>query len=121
MHAQHNHEVLVENDYKGTTKGFSTEEVHKDMKLTVKKARDSKIDASDKLKVGTTLEIEAGSKIVLKVGGSSIEMDGQSIKLSATSITIDGKAELKTNGGMMAEHKAGATMDIKAGMVKINS
>ncbi|MBC7140038.1 MAG: type VI secretion system tip protein VgrG [Defluviimonas sp.] len=121
MHAQYNHEVLVENDYKGTTRGFSTEEVHKDMKLTVKQARESKIDRSDKLNVGTTLEIEAGSKIVLKVGGSSIEMDGLSIKLTATSISVDAKADLKTGGGMMAEHKAGAMMDIKAAMVKINS
>ncbi|WP_126979356.1 type VI secretion system Vgr family protein [Frigidibacter oleivorans] len=113
MHAQFDHAVMVEHDQRET--------VGKKMTLKVGASRTSTIAHDDTLNVGQVLTIEAGQKIVLKVGTSSIEIDGTSITVKAMNVKVEAQAQLKTAGGITAEHSGGAFLDVKAAMVKINS
>ncbi len=56
----------------------------------------------------------------IKVGGSSIKLEPAKITIKSVQIDINASAMLKTNGGAMAEHKAGGMNTIKGGIVKIN-
>lgn len=69
---------------------------------------------------GGTITIDAGMKIVLKCGGSKITIDPMSIKIESLTIKVDASLQLSTNGGAMAEHKAGAMNKISGAVVMIN-
>ena len=73
-------------------------------------------------------ETEAATKIVLKVGGSSIEMTPSGITIKAAKIDVladmnvmvKGGMAAKVEGGISASLKGGAMAEIKGGMVNIN-
>lgn len=92
-----------------------------DERRNVSQNRKSEIDANDTLLVGKELFIDAKTKITLKCGGSTIVMDPSSIEIKSTNIEIKAGAQYKSSAGMTSEHKAGALMDIKGALVKINS
>lgn len=112
--------TIIGNDETRHVKNDRSTEIDGDESLKVKKARDVTIDLSDKLVAMQDIEIESKTKITLKVGSSSIVMDGQSITLKALNIEAKASVQLKTNGGAMAEHEAGGVMTIKGAVVKIN-
>lgn len=89
-----------------------TREVDKDRKATVK--------GTDTHEVTKDILISSTTRITLKVGSSSIIMDGQSITMESAMISLDAKMSLVTKSGMTAEHTAGATMTIKGALVMIN-
>lgn len=120
MHAERDLDLKVKNDAKLIIEANRTEKITGKLDLTVKGNRTEKIETDDTLSVKQKLSITAGSKIELKVGTSKIEITESSIKLSANSIEIDAKMDLKTKGGMTAEHSAGTDMTIKSMLVKIN-
>lgn len=77
-----------------------TEEVGSNEKITIGANRDVRIKSDYNLKtdgsqtdvIGNELSITAGSKITLKVGASSLTMDGGSITLQSPQIKINGSA-----------------------------
>ncbi|SIO01098.1 type VI secretion system Vgr family protein [Vannielia litorea] len=127
-----------------TVHGNETHTIHKDNTYlikgdenrTVNKNRETNIDKDDTLNIQgkwavtvakkTTIdgyqdiEINSLTKIKLTVGASSITIDPASVKISAPMIDINASANLTTNGGAMATHKAGGLMTIQAALVKIN-
>lgn len=66
-----------------------------------------------------TCTIDAGQKITLQVGGSSIVIDGSSITLKSTNIKIEAglSAEMTSTTGKV---EASATLDLKGGVININ-
>lgn len=104
QHAQFNMETTVENDEKRTIKGNRVTEITKD----------------DTLKVGPNLTISAQQSIKLKCGSSEITMTPTTIQITSVEITVNGQASLTTKGTVVL-HQAGASMDIKGPIVKINS
>lgn len=100
----------------------------KDMKVHIKNNETVNIDQNQTIEIGGKLTetvtgeivIESRKKITLKVGASKIEIDQMSIKIEAASIEIAANLELKTKGGVTAEHSGGVTMTIKGAMVMIN-
>ncbi|GAA5644942.1 MULTISPECIES: type VI secretion system Vgr family protein [Vibrio] len=94
-------------------------DVGENSNLTVGASRSSDVGADDNQTVGGNLtvsvkgntsykadgatQIISGEKIVLKTGGSSLVMSSDgTIKLSGTSITIDGSAKVVVKGGNVA-------------------
>lgn len=82
-----------------------------------------------------TYTLEAAKSILLKCGGSTIEITPDSIVLSSASITLKGNSEvnaqapnvslkadgaLKMSGGATTEATSGGEMTIKGALVKIN-
>lgn len=104
VHAQYNLDTTVEND--------EQREVRNDRRVT--------IHADDELQVGRTLVIEAQDSITLKVGGSTITMDGLNIKIESSNVDINAKAAFSSKAGTMSQHKASATFIINGALVTIN-
>jgi len=113
-------EYLIKGTESRTVNGNRTTKIGGNEKLTVDMARETTITKSDTLTAMKDIEIESKTKITLKVGGSSIVMDGTSITLKAMKIEAKASAEMKTSGGGIAEHKAGGMMTVKGAVVKIN-
>lgn len=109
----------VKNDRTAKVENNETMTVDGDQKETIKKNRTTKVTKADKLSV-QSLEVTAKSSIELKVGASSIKMDGQSITIKSPTVTVKGTQEVVTDAGMMATHKAGGIMTVKGSLVKIN-
>lgn len=107
-------------NFSETIGGTQAITVGKDASLEVGGSRSTTIGESDSLIVADTLEIEAGSRIVLKVGGSTIEMDSSGITLSSNDITLDAGMTIETKAGLKAKHTAGVNLTIQAAIVKIN-
>lgn len=104
MHAQRDMEVKILNDL--------TEEVDGSVK--------QRVHGSETIHVDNNILIKSDSKIRLEVGSSYIEISNSAITMKAVNVTVSATSELKTDAGAMATHSAGATMDIKAALVKIN-
>lgn len=94
--------------------------IENDEKREVKNDRKSKIGHDDKLRVDNELVIDAGMKITIKVGQSSIVIDNMSITIEAAMIDIKAKMQLHTKSDIMAQHEASAMFTIKGGIVMIN-
>lgn len=92
-----------------------------DERKEVNNNRSTDVNNNDTLNVGKVLYVEAGEKITLKVGASSIVMDGSSITIKSPNIEIKAGQNYKSSAGITSEHKAGALMDIKGSLVKINT
>ena len=115
-----NHDYKIGGYENHTTQGTRTTKINGEEKLTVKK--------KTTIKCNDEILMEAMKKITLKVGQSTIVMDPMSIKITSTMelkqksmmVDIKGDLTLKTNGGAMAEHKAGGIMTIGGALVKIN-
>jgi len=105
VHAQHDMESKVLNDER--------REVDNDRSTT--------IGNDDTLDVGRDLYIEAGRKITLKVGASSIVIDSNSIEIKSPNVEIIAGMNYKSSAGIASEHTAGAIMNIKGALVKINT
>jgi len=101
-------------------KGDENRTVNGDQELIIGGKRLTEIAGSDTLNVQGKIAISSLQEIKLSVGSSSITIDNTSIKLSAPMIDINANANLTTNGGAMATHKAGGMMTIQAALVKIN-
>ncbi|AMV33464.1 Phage-related baseplate assembly protein [Pirellula sp. SH-Sr6A] len=111
--------------------GSQTIEIWKDQKETIKTGdRTTKIEqGNDSLTISAgnqsisipsgTCTIDAGQKITLQVGGSSIVIDGSSITLKSTNIKIEAglSAEMTSTTGKV---EASATLDLKGGVININ-
>ncbi|MBP2161037.1 MULTISPECIES: type VI secretion system Vgr family protein [Asticcacaulis] len=105
------HTVLMEAEASYTTKG----------KNTVKVDGDDKQDYGGKseIDVGSTLTIKAGTKIVLSVGGNSIEISQTGIKINGTMVKIDAQATADFSGAMTTV-KASGVLTAQGSLVKIN-
>jgi len=125
---RNNHTTTVNANQTNTVHGAQTETVDRDQTVTVHQNRSTTIDGNDflhvkgqhhvvvdgaaggpnpppaqgaGLKVTGTYTVEATQKMVLKVGGSSITMDGASIVLVAgggAKLSLQADAHLKANG-----------------------
>lgn len=104
VHAQRDMEVTILHDL--------TEEVDGSVK--------QRVHGSETIHADDNILIKSGSKIRLEVGSSYIEISNSEITLKAVNINVVATAELKTDAGAMATHSAGAMMNIKAALVKIN-
>ena len=69
--------------------------------------------------VGDTLDITAGTMIKLTVGGSSIEMTSSEIKISSTTISIEGMGKVELNAGGSMALEASGSMDVKGAMTTL--
>lgn len=96
-----------------------SEKVEHDEKLEIGNNRDHKVDNNDKLVVGNELYIEAGTKITIKVGASSITMDPASIKLESPMITVQASATAKLTSPLTTVEGTGL-LTLTGGLVKIN-
>ncbi|MFT5591307.1 MAG: type VI secretion system secreted protein VgrG [Bradyrhizobium sp.] len=94
----------VGNDRKVKVVHDHTEEVGNNQTITIK--------GEQKVKVTKSIVIEAGTSIELKVGGSSIKIEGGKITIKSAQIAIESSAA--------TEIKAGGVMTIKGNMVEIN-
>lgn len=88
-------------------------------------------DGKNKVKIdseGGNVEIEAGTKISIKVGQSSIEITADKIAVKATNIELKSTAGLKAEAGTTLDMKGsaaatlegGASLTLKGAMTKIN-
>jgi len=121
LHAQHDLTAKVLNDETWHVLNDRATTIDRNDTLSVGKDRESTVGSDDTLDVGQELTVTAGSKITLKVGMSSITMDSSTITLKAPTVEVKAMQEFKSNSGITSEHKAGAVMDIKSALVKINS
>ena len=69
--------------------------------------------------VGDTLDITAGTKIKLTVGGSSIEITSSEIKISSTTITLDGSGKIEATAGGTMKLESSGKLDAKGNLVTI--
>jgi type VI secretion system secreted protein VgrG len=113
--------TIVENDSRIVSKGNDTHAIEGgNQKITVSKGNQDTLvsqgNISTKASAGM-ITIEAGQKIQLKVGGSSITIDNTGITIKAPQVTVkaDGKIEVdapltKVSGSGMLTLKGGITM-----------
>lgn len=118
-HVGHDQDHVVGHDRTAEVGHDETSKVGHDQKLTVTNTRDVTIEQSDHLKVGTTLLIEAGTSITLRVHGSSITIDASGITIKAPNVAVhaDMHAEMT---GMNTDVTAGTTLTLHGGMTLIN-
>lgn len=93
MHAQKDHDTVVENDETRAVKHDRTTKIGNDDKRKV--GNDWTVD------VGSKIEIKAGQEIVLKVGASKITMTPSSIKVESGEIKVDGTANIKLTAALI--------------------
>lgn len=147
FHAERDFERVVENDDKlkigfdAKDPGDQTIDIFNNRTVTVDKGTDVlQIKAGDRkftvdkgnhavtIKQGDqTVKISAGQqtveaakKITLKVGGSSIVMTPDGIKITSMNVKIKGSIGAEVKGGVSAKLVAGAIAEVKGGLVKIN-
>ena len=121
LHAQRDLTAKVLNDENRHVLNNREATIDNDDSLSVGSNRDAAVGSNDTLDVGQELTVTAGSKITLKVGMSTITMDATSITLKAMTVEVKAMQEFKSSSGIISEHSAGAMMDIKGALVKINS
>jgi len=126
MHAERDFLRVVKNNdalkvgFETAAKGDQTIDIKNDQALAIGNDQSVKIDGKQAVKVATTIVIEAGTSIELKVGGSSIKIEGAKITIKSTEIEIAANANAKVTAGAMMDVKAGAVMTIAGSLVKIN-
>jgi type VI secretion system secreted protein VgrG len=103
LHAERNLEAVIE----------------KDESRTVKNDRNTEIQQNDTLHVSQVLKVTADTKIEITCGGSKITMEPMKITIQSQQIEMKAM-DFKTDA-LMSSHSAGAVMDIKGTLVKINS
>jgi type VI secretion system secreted protein VgrG len=122
MRAEKDHQVLVRDA--GTApfgEAFTADKGPASRKATLKKG-DDKLDVENgnqNVWVSKEITVEAGQKITLKVGASTIVMDGQSITLKSPQITAKADATF-TATSPKSEVKGDAVLILQGGIVKIN-
>jgi type VI secretion system secreted protein VgrG len=100
---------------------FSSEKGDASRNITLKKGDDNlKVETGNQVvDVSQEILIKAGQKITLKVGGSTIVMDQESITLKSLNIKVEASADLDMKG-TTTQLKGSAVLTIQGGMVKIN-
>jgi type VI secretion system secreted protein VgrG len=93
--------------------------VGNDEKRTIARDQKNDVGRNQDDTIGDTLTITAGTKIILKVGGSTITMDGTSITVESLNITIKGNATLDASSPLTTVSGDG-TLTLKGGIVLIN-
>jgi type VI secretion system secreted protein VgrG len=93
--------------------------VGNDETRSIKNDRSTNVDRNDTLNVDDTLKITATNKVEITVGNSKITMVPDKITIESLNVEIKAM-DLKTTT-VTSEHEASAMMDIKGGVVKINS
>jgi type VI secretion system secreted protein VgrG len=104
MHAQYDHDSTVEHD--------ETRQIKHD--------RTTKVLNDETMNVTHDIMITADNKLTLKVGASTIVMDPVSITISSPTVSIEAKAEFKSNSSAISTHSAGGPYSITGAIVKIN-
>lgn len=99
--------------------GNQTEEVVKNRKTDIGQNDELTIKGKLKIKAGTTIEIEAGTSITLKVGATTIKLDPTSIKLNTTMLKADAKATADLKSPMTTV-KGDGILTLKGGLTLIN-
>ncbi|TWT08703.1 type VI secretion system Vgr family protein [Reyranella sp. CPCC 100927] len=94
-------------------------QVGNDQDQLVEMNRTRKVGMNEKVTIGLTQHIKAGTKIVLECGASKITMDPASIKMESVMITIKGSAMLKEEAPMINIEAAGM-LTLKGGIIFIN-
>jgi type VI secretion system secreted protein VgrG len=94
-------------------------EVRGHQKLHVVKTRDALVDQSDHLEVGTTLLIEAGTSITLKVKNSSIVIDASGITIHAPAVIVTGDQRAVVES-LETKVTASATLTLDGKPTRIN-
>jgi len=87
--------------------------------ITIGDDKTDGIGANYTIDVGDTLDITAGTMIKLTVGGSSIEMTSSEIKISSTTISIEGMGKVELNAGGSMALEASGSMDVKGAMTTL--
>lgn len=114
-----NEEILIEGNRKEEVKGTETITVHKDRKVEIKSNDTLDVTKKITIKAGDSIDISAANKITLSVGGSTITLDPTSIKISTTTLKMEGMATAKL-GSAMTTVEASGILTAKGGLVKIN-
>lgn len=134
MHAERDFLRVVKNNdalkvgFETADKGNQTIDIKNDQTLkvghdqfeTVDNNQSVDIKGKQDVKVGTTIVIEAGTSIELKVGGSSIKIEAAKITIKAPEIEVAADANAKVSAGAMMDIKAGGVMTIGGALVQIN-
>lgn len=92
-------------------------------KLTTKVTsgdEEREISNDQKIKVGNEILIDGGSKITIKVGGSSITMDGMSITIKTQTLKMEGSMLAEMKSPLSATVESSTMVTIKGGIVMIN-
>ncbi|MFA8387973.1 MAG: type VI secretion system Vgr family protein [Pelagibaca sp.] len=127
VRAARDYNLIVNNDVLRDIKKFETTKIGETCKLEVKKdfvttvtnaikvsakTRTADIETNDKV-TAKTITLEADTKLVLKVGSSSIVLTPSAIKISSPSLTAEGKskADFKSSGPLSVK---GMKVDVKA-------
>jgi type VI secretion system secreted protein VgrG len=115
----HDRDEEVGNNEKIKIGANQSEQVGKSRTVKIGENDELTIKGKLKIKAGTTIEIEAGTSITLKVGSTTIKLDPTSIKLDTTQISAKGKAtaELKSP---MTTIKGDGILTLKGGLTLIN-
>ena len=87
--------------------------------ITIGNDKTDGIGANYTIDVGDTLDITAGSMITFTVGGSTIEMTSSEIKISSTTISIEGTGKVELNAGGSMKLEASGSMDVKGSMTTL--
>ncbi|MFO0867312.1 MAG: type VI secretion system tip protein TssI/VgrG [Pirellulales bacterium] len=114
----------------GCEDGSLTTEIYKDESRTIKTGSLTTVietDESRTIKTGNlsikvssgTCTIEAATKIELKVGGSTITMDGSSITIKSSSVTVQGESTADVKSPQTTVSGDGQLV-LKGGVVSIN-
>lgn len=127
LRAARDYNLIVNNDVLRDIKKSDTTKIGETCKLEIKKdftttvsnaikisgkTRSADIEADDKV-TAKTITLQADSKLVLKVGSSSIELTSSGIKISTPTLTAEGKskADIKSGGALSVK---GMKVDVKA-------
>jgi type VI secretion system secreted protein VgrG len=103
LHAERNLEAVIEQDES----------------RTVRNDRNTEIEQNDTLHVGQVLKITADTKIEITCGTTKIVMEP--MKMSIETMSLSFKTQDFSTDSTMSKHNAVGVMDIKGGVVKINS
>lgn len=127
VRAARDYHLIVNNDVSRDIKKCDTTKIGETCKLEVKKdfttsvtnaikvsakTRSADIESDDKV-TAKTITLQADSKLVLKVGSSSIELTPSAIKITGSTLIVDGKskADFKSGGALSVK---GMKVDVKA-------
>ena len=112
LNVKHDRTVKITND--------ETVTIDNNQSITIKADQETAVKGKQKIDVGSTLVIEAGTSILLKVGGSSIKIEAAKITIKSAEIAISADANAKIKAGAMMDVKAGGIMTVEGALVKIN-
>lgn len=105
-----------------------TEEVKADEKITVYGERNTTIEKDDTttihgdltINVTKGIVITANTKILLRIGASSIEMTQNAIKISTPTFSAEAQATAKLSGNAMTSVESSGVVKVQGTIVKIN-